>query len=341
MTINKNGLNRYIPESVQREVRRRSKFGCVICREALTVYEHIIPTFADATEHNPENICLLCGTCHSAVTNGHRSKASVFATYKRIQSQSAEEAGHPKGWLEFHQNSAELVIGGLRYMPMVKTILRYHGEDLIRIVPGDGERPDTISAAFYDQNGQRTLELCENTWQASVDSWDVDLRGSRITVRMDPKHIALQLRLDPPGRIVIEHLDMRINDAHILVSETNYAVGRYLDDENIFWTSVNVRINGASEHAAAIELTTPDELKWRILFANGAGTGLGTVGGDYVILGGVGCLVVPLGISIASRCGSFHLLREACGAKPLSDMRAMLKKDQESFVRYIGTPVDG
>jgi magnesium chelatase family protein len=48
--INKHGLSRTIPAEIRREIRQRSKFGCVICRNAIYTYEHIDPTFVNAKE---------------------------------------------------------------------------------------------------------------------------------------------------------------------------------------------------------------------------------------------------------------------------------------------------
>ena len=43
MQKNRHGLSRHIPASVTREVRQRSKFGCVMCRIGFYEYEHINP----------------------------------------------------------------------------------------------------------------------------------------------------------------------------------------------------------------------------------------------------------------------------------------------------------
>lgn len=230
MPTNRHGLSRHIPAIVARQIRQRSKFGCVLCRAGFYEYEHINPTFEDARTHDPASICCLCSSCHGAVTRGQRSKASVKAAYEAIQAKSIEEAGKPIGPLDFYGGNAELLIGGLRYSPIVKTVLRYYGVDAIKIVPGDCATPGTISATFTDEAGTPVLELIENAWQGSTANWDIQVIGPRITVRSQAGAIPLKLRLDPPGIIVIERLDMRIGDCHLLVSESAYAAGRYLNE---------------------------------------------------------------------------------------------------------------
>ena len=83
--VNQHGLSRYIPADVRRDVRHRSKFGCVVCRRGFYQYEHIDPPFEDAESHDPDHICCLCGSCHDSVTRGHLSKAMVIAAYRKVQ----------------------------------------------------------------------------------------------------------------------------------------------------------------------------------------------------------------------------------------------------------------
>lgn len=82
---NRFGLSRCIPEDVKAEVRRRSKQGCVICRALAYDYEHIRPEFADAQEHDPEHICLLCPSHHAELTRARLLKQEVRSAYEGIQ----------------------------------------------------------------------------------------------------------------------------------------------------------------------------------------------------------------------------------------------------------------
>lgn len=336
MPINRHGLSRYIPASVAREVRQRSKFGCVLCRNGFYEYEHIDPPFEDALEHDPARICCLCSSCHSTVTRRQRSKASVAAAYEDIQAKSIEEVGRPIGPLDFYGGNAELSIGGLRYSPFVKTVLRYHGQDIIKVSPGDHTTPGAISALFTDESGEPVLALVENAWEGSTANWDIEVVGPCITVRNKSGSIPLKLRLDPPGVIVIERLDMRIGDAHLLVSESAYAAGRYLEDDSIFWVHANISISHIAEEGVAIEFANPEELLAR-REAVTAGASLESLGAGIVLSAGVGCLCVPIGLSIASLCGGFHLMGYSCGIRPLDGVRRMINKGARPLMYYIGT----
>ena len=74
---NKNGLSRNIDSETKRIIRQKCGFGCVICGCAIYQFEHVDPVFSEAKEHNPDNIVLLCATCHDSVTRGIWSKEKV------------------------------------------------------------------------------------------------------------------------------------------------------------------------------------------------------------------------------------------------------------------------
>lgn len=337
MSKNKHGLSRHIPTAIKMEVRQRSKFGCVLCRAGFYEYEHIDPPFENATQHDPASICCLCSYCHSMVTRGQRSKASVASAYEDIQAKTLEEAGRPFGPLDFDGVNAELRIGGLRYSPLVQTVLRYHGVDIIKVMPGNASVPGAISALFTNQFGEPVLELNENVWEGSTENWDIEIVSNRITVRSRVGIVSLRLRLEPPGIIVIEHLDMRFRDSHLLVSENAYAAGRYLSDGTIAWAFAQIRISRTASTAAAIEFTSQAELLARHKATSSQGQQMATADGKIELSSGAGCMWIPAGISIASLCGGFNLYGYSLGIRPIDGVRRMVSLGPDALMRYIGT----
>jgi hypothetical protein len=336
--VNRHGLSRYIPADVRREVRQRSKFGCVICRRGFYQHEHINPPFEDATEHDPERICCLCGACHDSVTRGHLSKEFVEAAYRKVQDLPLEKVGPPVGPLDFHDGNAELLIGGLLYSPAVRTVLRYHGSDIIRVLPSErGGEPGRISAVFTDDKGAEVLRLEENEWIGSLHTWDIEIVGQQITARREEGSVTLQLRLDPPGRVVVERLDMRILDSHVLATEKTYAVGRYITDESVHWVHAHIGIRRSSPLGVAIEFTDPEVLEERDVRFRDTGQELSTNDRQVVMNSNSGVLIKPLGVAIASFCGSFDLAELAIGNRNLSDMRRIILSHPEQIGRFIST----
>jgi hypothetical protein len=326
VTENRFGLSRNIPADVKREVRRRSRFGCVMCRVGFYHYEHIDPEFKDAKAHDPDNICCLCGSCHDAVTRGRKSKAYVRKQYDQLRSTPATSAPLPKGPLDFHDGTAKLTIGGVRYSPAVKSILRLYGQDVMRVDPGDANSPGTISATFFDDTGLPILRLEENEWLSRTDSWDIQVVGSRLKVRQRGSRDSLILRLQPPGEIVVEWMDMRLTSFHILATEWTYAVGRHLSEEEVFWLSTHLRVRVSSPIGCAIEVGDPADIQRRYENWPPAGQGLATSDSKMVMQSGYGVGYIPLGILIASYCPSFDIGSTAIGSKKLSDMRKVIHK---------------
>lgn len=338
MAANKHGLSRHIPAAVAREIRRRSRFGCVICRSGFYQYEHIDPEFEDATVHDPAHICCLCGSCHDAVTRGQRSKASVGAAYRTIQSTPLAEVSKPVGPIDFYGGNAILSIGGLRYSPAVQTVLKNYGQNVISVIPGQGDTPGTISAIFTDEFGIPVLKLVENAWEGSTLNWDIEVVGPCITVRRAAGAVALKLRLDPPGVVVVEHLDMRLGEFHLLISENSYAVGRYSPNEDaIAWLHAELTITRSAGSGSAIEFTDPYELLARIQTIGEREQRMESADHSIIFSSKYGCLWIPAGIAIASDCGGFKLYGFAAGVRPIDGVRRMVRQAPSVLMRYLGT----
>lgn len=335
--INKHGLKRHIPAEIKRQIRRNSKFGCILCRKGFYQYEHIDPTYEDAKEHNADDMCCLCGACHDSVSRGQISKGAVKAAYLKIRKSPPDVTSPPVGPLDFHDGTAELKIGNLLYSHVVHTVLRYHGQDVITVKPGEGEEPGKISAIFTNDCGEKMLELRENEWVGSLDNWDIEVVGKRISVRSSSGKIALQLRLNPPGRIIIERLDMRIGDGHVIATETTYAVGRYISKNEAVWLHAAIQIIKSSPHGSVIEFTDAEELDKRDMQFIGTGAELATANRNFVMNSNSGVLLKPVGIAISSLCGAFELGPVAYGIREISDVRWVIAHKPEKLCAFLGT----
>lgn len=333
---NKYGLKRHIPADIRRQIRQNSKFGCVLCRKGFYHYEHIDPTFEEAREHHADTICCLCGACHDAVTRGQISKRAVKSAYSKIKSASSDEVDPPVGPLDFHDGSAELKIGNLLYSPTVYVVLRYHGQDIIRVIPGQNEEPGKISAIFTNEFGEPILELRENEWVGSLDNWDVEIKGARITVRSSHGKVALQIRLDPPGRVVLERLDMRFGSGHVIATEETYAVGRYFSEDEAIWLHASIRIIKSSPFGSAIEFTDAEELEKRDKKFMNMGQELATSDRNIIMNFNTGAYLKPAGIVISSYC-AFELGKFACGVRKVSDVRRVILNNPDQLCRFLGT----
>ena len=94
------------------------------------------------------------------------SAASVVAKYQETRRAPAAQLGPPAGPLGYHDGTAQLLLGGLRYSPAVRVLLRYHGTPLITVTPGTGGRPGAINAVFTGDAGRSRSRACLQ-WKSS------------------------------------------------------------------------------------------------------------------------------------------------------------------------------
>jgi hypothetical protein len=209
---NSSGLSRHIPESIKREVRQRSGFGCVFCGLTLVEYEHVDPTFSEATMHDAGAITLLCPTCHAKVTRGLTAKTLVK---QAMASPRCKEQGF--SFLELGgPTEAPIIMFGGSVFSNCPVPVAVQGVPVVRFdspeVPGG---PYRISASFVDEKGNPSLSISENEWVTSSLYWDVRLQGNVLTIRSSPEVVALQLRY--LGNRVIEVANMQMSVQGFLI----------------------------------------------------------------------------------------------------------------------------
>ena len=229
---NKYGLPRHIPEAVALEVRRRSKFGCVICRSAIYQYEHIDPEFADATEHEPDKICLLCGGCHDKVTRGRLSKETVKAKYNKVM--ESDEIQNPFEELDLSAHNICVDMATVKF-EYARHILRINGRDLFSITPPrDGSSFPSLDGVFCDSNGHETLRITNNVWEGAVEAWDIRVVGKEVSVKTAGGRTALVLRIEPPDKVIVRELDMYLDNCHVVCGKGGLLVGRVSGDNYVY-----------------------------------------------------------------------------------------------------------
>jgi len=128
-------------------------------------------------------------------------------------------------------------------------------------------------------------------------------------------------------------------DAHILVSEAAYAVGRYVETSSIHWFHANMIHMGAPlPDAAAIEFVTPYEAEIRDLRWNGTGQRLATSDNQNVMQSGLGVTCKPMGVIVGANCLKFGIGQFAVGGpRALSKMRQAVFNQPDKVAKFIGT----
>jgi hypothetical protein len=203
-----------------------------MCRSAIYQYEHITPEFSDATEHNPDNICLLCGGCHDRVSRGRISKETVRARYEAIQ--RTEEIKRPFENLDLSKGIS-VSLGSAQFF-LAKCLLRINGEDILSITsPQGGAGFPTISGVFYDRKGRELFRITDNVWEGPLDVWDIEVSGKSVTIKSDNGKISLRFIIAPPNKIMISQLDMYKDNCHIMCDERQILIGQIMSSGHVYF----------------------------------------------------------------------------------------------------------
>lgn len=286
------GLSRHIPEAVKREVRRRSKQGCVICRSLICDYEHIAPAFAEAQSHDPERICLLCPAHHAEKTRGRLSAEQIKVAYLKVQNEDVE--------LPFHQalfqGSLTLWLGNsvFEYVPPGSNLIEYDGAGLLRLE----YKEDRIFGGYYpsltgtlaDANGDAILSLEDNEIRLLNANVDVVSVGPTVTVRLDGV-VVLQTTFMPPNGFRIDRLVMKHGEVFFELDQT-FGVTAPLRDGRLFtWLLPEIETKGATSAIAY----TSDRSRWH--------------GDQLGMVGDVGVTLPFSGVTLAKGAGCMQIKR--------------------------------
>ena len=289
MATNSLGLARTIPESIKREVRQRSKFGCVRCRCGIYQYHHLDEGYVNTDTHSADDICLLCGSCHQAVHGGSLSNETVRQLYKRVENDPA--AKRPFEQFDLSTRPIAVCLGSSRF-ESPQTLIRVGGRDVLTINTDDEDYGGiSLSGVFCDNTGKELLRVSHNEWEASTHSWDVETKGRLITVRRGPKQVALRIRAVPPSEIAIEYLDMFFMGAHIMCDPENLLIGRNSYSTDAYLGIGKIDCSGAS---IAVDIADLHGVRPRFFALN-------VIGGQGIELVGAGLRIAVGASAMTSR----------------------------------------
>lgn len=202
---NKYGLGRDIPDAIQRQLRQEAGFGCVICGNAVYEYEHIDPPFAEAKEHNPDNMAILCKECHGNITRGLWRKERAIEGKKNPK---ALQSGGSEFRLDIGTEPLIIELGGIQFVNTPTTI-EIEGQKLLTInPPEESSAPPQLNAQFYSRQGKRLATITNNRWRGLSDAFDIQTVGKVFTVRSKLYKVDLVLEIEHPNKLIIQQIEM-------------------------------------------------------------------------------------------------------------------------------------
>jgi hypothetical protein len=218
---NKYGLSRKIPDSIKRNIRQRSGFGCVICGFGITEYEHVNPEFKNAREHSPNNITLLCPNHHALKT---KKILSVETIREAMANPKALQVGYIESFFDIGRGYPAIQFSGSLIEHCTIPIM-VKGEPIIMIEKDEEANRFVLSGQFYDSTGKKTLIIVRNEWRSYTANWDIITEQNRITIREKQGKIVLLLEAKAPDVLIIKKIDMLINGLVLKGDENQFSAG--------------------------------------------------------------------------------------------------------------------
>lgn len=230
MSENRHGLIRNIPEAVKREVRQRSRFGCVVCRSAIYTYEHIDPPFAEARTHDPDHICLLCPTHQALSTKGRLPKTEIQRAYDALREDPAPERPKDDDFFRMYGQWPVFQLGSCRF-EMFASIINVDGEDVLSYQLVDGDPPVRVNGFFRDEKGRELFRIRDNEWIGPVDVWDVTQVGRSLEIRGPGNRLLFCAEKIPDrNELWIKNLEMYTPPFRVFLDPNQLTVSQHAED---------------------------------------------------------------------------------------------------------------
>jgi hypothetical protein len=217
--------SRNIPLPIQREVRKRCGFGCVICGLPLYEYDHIWG-WADAKEHVAEEITLLCDQHHREKTSGLLPVETVTEANNNPHNR---RSGVSKPYaLHFSGSECEISIGGNRFTAQDQgygtliTPIVVDQIPLIAFALGDGHL--LLNLLVFDEFNDLVLAIGGNQLQYSTRPWDIQLTGHNLVIREASRKFLIDIFFDPPNGVRLERGRFLLNGVELLIRPDYVAV---------------------------------------------------------------------------------------------------------------------
>lgn len=217
--------SRNIPLPIQREVRQRCGFGCVICGLPLYEYEHM-EEWAVVKRHVADEITLLCDQHHREKT-GKLLPDEVVKAANKAPFNLKEGNSKPYN-LHFAGTEATIEIGSNSFTckdngyGTAMVPISVDGTPLIGLILADGHL--LLNLVVFDEYNAPVLHIKNNQLIYSTSPWDIQLVGKKLTIREALKKILFEIEFFPPNRVVINRGRLLRNGIEILIRSSNILV---------------------------------------------------------------------------------------------------------------------
>ena len=258
--------------------------------------------YADATMHDPENICLLCGSCHDKVSRKHYSKNFIKNKYKEIQNIDDSNEDFSSQPLLPQMEDQSIFISKFNFSGS-QNIIVYKGAPIISIKQNFENGGREIDFCLFDERNNLLFEIEKNVCKTYNKAYDFEVKGNNFKLYSRRSKI-VELEILNDREIRIKFLHLKINHHYILITDDRYMCGVEIDTNNSIFLSYDFELMETGEFSSFIEIADWHEIELRKLSFPSA-VGLETPDKFLFMLSPIGMGSSRLGILFATRCSFF------------------------------------
>lgn len=207
-----------IPLPIQREVRQRCGFGCIICGMPLYEYDHIIG-WAKTEQHIADEITLLCDKHHREKTSKLLPNEIVIEANKN--SYNLKEGVSKPYDLHYLGSECATNIGTVEFT----TKDEGYGTEIIPLIIDDipiigfimSNGHLLLTLNLFDNFNNFILRIINNQLVYSVSPWDIKFVGRNLIVREATRNIFIDITFEVPNKIIINRGRILLNGVEVLI----------------------------------------------------------------------------------------------------------------------------
>lgn len=209
-----------IPAGIQREVRQRCGFGCVICGCPVYEYDHIVE-WSETKHHKADELTLLC-------IKHHGEKTKKILPVQKVKEANAKPHNISEGvsnpqTLYYSGSSFKLKLGdsvstysglqdGQTFFPFV-----IDGEPIVSFTNEGGNI--FLNVEIRDEAGQVIFRVEKSELTYSTGLWDIEWAGQVLTIRERLRKILLEIEFNPPNQVSINRGSLHFNGVEIEIGK--------------------------------------------------------------------------------------------------------------------------
>jgi len=213
-----------IPDPIQREVRQRCGFGCVICGNPIYQYDHMIE-YAEVKEHTADNLTLLCYEHHGEKTKKLLPRQIVIEANK--EPYNLRTGSSKQQLLHLNAETLEIKIGPTIFCSELnykcREVYPIIIEDKAFVIFTKEDNYTFLSLVILNEKNEPLLVIRKNVLEIFPITWDIEYVANHLTIREGAGEIIFKMTLNPPNSVYIERASFIYNGYKLIITPEGYS----------------------------------------------------------------------------------------------------------------------